>query len=358
MSTKKLLPLTILFFSYTIATAQITLTTNSFPAVGDMYISHHDSLGASLTPGNSGANQTWDFSGLNNHYNDTTTAVTVASTPNGTAFPTADFAANNSAGYAYFKNTANESQIIGISGSLLGSGVLNIQYNTPNIVAKSGVTYNSNYSFVNSFLLMASGADVNQPVDSVAAHSDTYTTKVVDGWGTVTSPIGAFPCLRIMQTDSVVQVIDVKLFGSWTPDFIEFTNVNKSYSYVDDVDINPIVQLNMDSTSATVNSASYRESWPFGINEPLKPTLFSMYPNPAAADNIRLLIGGLPDANYIVQIIDMKGNEINSTLHAVNKTLVTEVDFSNLQLCSGNYIVTVSTVDNKLLQSLKFVIAR
>ncbi len=359
MNSKKIIAISVLLSSCVFANAQISLTAASFPTVGSQFISHNDSLGASLTPGPSGANQVWDYTNLNNHYNDTTSAVTVASTPNGSSFPTADFAANNGSGYAYFKNTATESQIIGISGSQMGSSILNILYTSPTIVAKSGITYNSNYNFVSSFLMLASGTDVGQPVDSVRVHSNTYTTKVVDGWGTVTSPIGAFPCLRIMQRDSAVQVVDVKLpFVGWSLAFLELNNVNVSYSYVDDANINSIVQLNMDSTSSTVGSASYRESWPLGVKETVKPSLFTLYPNPSSTDNIHLLIGGLPAAKYLVQIFDMNGNEINSTLYAVNKTSVTDVNFSNLQLCSGNYIATVSTINNELLQSLKFEVVK
>lgn len=359
MNIKNTITLSILLFSVREANAQITLTTNSFPAVGEMLISHNDSLGASLTPGSAGVNQAWDFSGLNSHTKDTTTAVTVASTPNGTAFPTATFAAETGAGFAYFKNTATECQMIGVSGSIIGTTTFNINYTSPNIVAKDGITFNSNYNFVNSFLLMASGADVNQPVDSVRIHSDTYVSKTVDGWGTVTSPIGAFPCLRIMQRDSVIQVIDAKIpFVGWSLAVVEISNVNVSYSYVDDADINPIVQLNMDSTSSTVSSATYRQSWPLVVNETVKPSLFTLYPNPTTSDNIHLLIGGLPSAKYIVQIFDMNGNEINSTLYAVNKTSVTDANFSNLQLCSGNYIATVSTINNELLQSLKFEVVK
>ena len=135
MNNKRIVSLSIMLFSWVFASAQITLTVNSFPSAGDVFISHNDSLGNSLSPGSAGANQNWDFANLNNHYSDTTTAVSVASTPNGSSFPTADFAVNNSDGYAYFKNTATECHIIGASGSQMGSSILNILYTTPTIVA-------------------------------------------------------------------------------------------------------------------------------------------------------------------------------------------------------------------------------
>ncbi len=357
---KKITTLLFLIFSCVFAKAQLTLSTASFPYVGATYISHHDSLGAALTPGPAGANQTWNFSGLNNHYNDTTSVVSVSSTPNGASFPTANYAGKNAGSYVYFINTASECQMIGLSGSLMGSSVLNIHYNTPNIPAKNGITYNSNYNFVNSFIINASGADVGQTaVDSVRIHSDMYVSKTVDGWGTVTSPIGPFPCLRILERDSSIRVIDVKLpFVGWSLAFLNITNVNVNYSYVDDAGINPIVQLNMDSTSSTVNNAAYRQSWPAGIAETIKPSLFSVYPNPSESGNLHLLIGGLPAAKYVVQIFNMDGREINAAVFAVNTSSVTNANFSNLQLCSGNYIATISTIENKILQSLKFEVVK
>lgn len=356
---KKTLLLSFLLFSFVFANAQITLTSSSFPNLGDIYINHHDSLTASVSPGTSGANQTWNFATLNNHYNDTTSVVSVLSTPNGAAFPTANLAGKNNGGYVYMNKTSTECDFIGASGSQMGSAVLNILYTSPTIVAKSGITYNSNYSFVSSFLMLASGTDVGQPVDSVRVHSNTYTTKVVDGWGTVTSPIGAFPCLRIMQVDSVVQVIDVKLpFIGWSLAFLEFNNINVSYSYVDDANINSIVQLNMDSTSSTVGSASYRESWPLGVNETEKPSLFSLYPNPSSTDNIHLLIGGLPADKYVIQLFDLTGRQINTAVYSINQTAVTDVNLSSLHLNSGSYIVAVSTPENKILQRLKFEVVK
>ena len=121
---KKLTALSILIFSMVNANAQLTLTASSFPNVGDVYINHNDSLTATLSPGPSGANQSWNFAALNDHYKDTTSVVTVASTPNGAAFPTANLAGKQGAGngYVYMNKTATECDFIGISSLAAGFG--------------------------------------------------------------------------------------------------------------------------------------------------------------------------------------------------------------------------------------------
>ncbi len=339
----------------------MTLTSGSFPNAGDVFINHNDSLTSALTPGTSGSNQSWSFASLHDHYKDTTSVVTVASTPNGAAFPTANLAGKQGAGtgYVYMNKTATELDFIGISGSILGSNILNIHYLSPNIVAKSGITYNSNYNFLNSFLLEASGADVGQTAaDSVRVHSDSYIKKAVDGWGTVTSPFGAFPCLRIKETDSVVIVVDVKIpFIGWTLGFVNQTNVNVNYSFVDNVNISPIVQLNMDSTSSTVGSASYRDSWYAGVNESVTPSLFTIYPNPNTGNDIHLLVGGLPADNYEIQLFDLCGRQLNSSFYSVDKASVTDVNWSSLNLVDGSYFAVISK-GNQILQRLKFEVIK
>lgn len=355
---KKTILLSFLLLSFAFAKAQITLTAASFPSIGDIYISHHDSITTTVTPGSAGANQTWDFSALHNHYVDSTLVVDPATTPNGAQFPTATMAGLNNGGYVYMTESATECDFIGVAGNFQGmTGV--IHYITPSIIAKSGITYNSTYNYVNSWLLQMTGAQAGYPIaDSVRVHNITHANVVVDGWGTVTTPLNSFPCLRKKQVDSTTIVADAKVLGSWNNGVFTQNSIAVNYAFVDDANINEIVSLNMDSTSATVNNAAYRDSWAAGISETLKPSLFSIYPNPTSSDNIHLLIGGLPTAKYIVQIYDLQGNEINSTLYTVNKTSVTDANFSNLQLCSGKYIATVSTVNNELLQSLKFEVMK
>lgn len=355
---KKTLLLSFLLFSFVFANAQITLTSSSFPNLGDIYINHHDSLTSTVTPGSAGANQTWDFSALHNHYIDSTLVVDPATTPNGAQFPTATLAGINNGGYVYMTKSASECDFIGVAGNFQGmTGV--IHYITPSIVAKSGITYNSGYNFVNTWLLQMTGAQAGYPIaDSVRVHNITHSNVIVDGWGTVTTPLNSFPCLRKKQVDSTAIVVDAKVLGSWNNGVFSQNTISVNYAFVDDASINEIVSLNMDSISATVNNAAYRDSWAAGISETLKPSLFSVYPNPTSAGNIHLLIGGLPADKYAVQLFDLTGRQINSAVYSINQTAVTDINYSALQLCNGNYIAVVSTAENKILQSLKFEVVK
>lgn len=340
------------------AMSQITLTANSFPHIGDKFINHNDTLTASLSPGSGGTNQTWNFAALNNHYNDTSEFVDPDTTPDGAAFPTAQLGGIRDGNYAYFINTATECQIIGVSGSFMGSPVLDIHYTSPSIEAKSGITYNSNYSFISSFLLVVAGADVGYPAaDSVKIHNSVYVSKVADGWGTVTSPFGGFPCLRIKEKDSTVTFVDALVAGFWLPNVYSQTSVDVSYNYVDNSKMQPIVTLNMDSTSATVGSAAYRDSWAAGIKDDAKPSLFTVYPNPNSGNDFSILVGGLPNDNYVFQIFDMKGSLVYTSNIFVNKNSVTEINLIGNNFSAGNYSAVVSS-ENKKLSNIQFSVSK
>ena len=75
------------FFSMNMS-AQITVT--DVLNIGDVIYEATDMLSVGLNPGNSGANQTWDFSALQNNMLDTITVLNPNSTPYVALHPDAD----------------------------------------------------------------------------------------------------------------------------------------------------------------------------------------------------------------------------------------------------------------------------
>ena len=77
------------FFSMNMS-AQITVTDTDVLNIGDVIYEATDMLSVGLNPGNSGANQTWDFSALQNNMLDTITVLNPNSTPYVALHPDAD----------------------------------------------------------------------------------------------------------------------------------------------------------------------------------------------------------------------------------------------------------------------------
>ncbi len=335
--------------------AQITLTAASFPNVGDSYVNLNDSL-PSISLGSAGANQTWDLTMLNNQYSDTTNVVSVGSTPNGALFPTANLAARQGAGYVYLNKTASEVDIIGASADPGIGVVLNIPYISPQILAKDGITYNSTYNFTSQLMATVPGSLVGFPVDSFRLTQTTYTVKTADGWGTVSTPINAHPCLRLKQRDSTITVIDALFLGSWS-NFNTSTSIGVSYDYVDNTTIEPIATLTMDSTSNHVKSTAYRYEWPTGVASVNRATLFNVYPNPGNSQDAHLLVGGLKSNHYTLCIFSMDGRQLFANDYFIQQTAVTEVNLGALQLPGGNYVASILE-DGKPIQSMQFSMVR
>ena len=357
---KKIISSILLLSCFAFANAQITLTANSFPAIGQMFMDHIDTLPSSVTTGPAGANQTWDFSALNSQFVDTSELVDPATTSSGAAFPTADVAGLQGGNYVYVVNTATESDFIGVSGYFNGAGPFILHYNHPNIIAKTGVTYNSSYNFYYDWDLWATGAAFGQPLaDSIHIHNDTYVTKTVDGWGTVTTPLGSYACLRIKEVDSSHLVGDalVPLAGGWQYGVVDQNRISTTYSFMNDLSIEPIVELDMDSSQNNVAQTHYTSQWADGINNISKPALFTVYPNPNSGNEFHILVGGLKTGNYELNLFDVSGNLIATRTCSVNNATVTDEVFELKNLAAGNYVAVIASGAYSM-QSIKISIVK
>ncbi|HET6244710.1 MAG: hypothetical protein H0V01_02655 [Bacteroidetes bacterium] len=93
--------------------AQITINSADVAQIGTAYFQVNDESPI-LLPGSAGANQTWNFSGVNAHTFASYNLVDPAATPNTGAFATATVAAEDeNLNYIYLKNNSSELTIVG-----------------------------------------------------------------------------------------------------------------------------------------------------------------------------------------------------------------------------------------------------
>ena len=167
--------------------------------------------------------------------------------------------------------------------------------------------------------------------------SQQQRTNVVDGYGTLISPFGTFPVLRMVTnmvpTDSFY--IDTLHAGINLP-----LPTQREYKWFGIGFKEPLLQINTQVVLGfeTITSIAYRDSarvWPLGINEPSGSDLaFNVYPNPAS-NNFQVSYPNNAGAELVVA--DLSGKEI---LHKPFSGELETIDVS--QWAKGTYLVLVT----------------
>ncbi|MEO6303619.1 MAG: hypothetical protein ABIP51_10630, partial [Bacteroidia bacterium] len=159
------------------ALAQPTLTgANINPVIGEMFAIKNSN--SSVAPGSAGASQTWNMTGLLVASSGTTTFMSVASTPSGSAFPAANIAGFDGANYAYSNNTSASS----LNQGAVGNNVV-FSYGNPETILTFPTNFNN------------SGSDAWQCIFTTSSITFTRsgtTTVTADGYGTITTPANTY----------------------------------------------------------------------------------------------------------------------------------------------------------------------
>ena len=190
----------------TMAFAQISLTsTDALNWIGlSQTIEYDTTFSITVDVGSAGPNQSWNFSSIPTHLENTVSIISPAGTPFEDDFPTANFVEfyNMSAGdtvfqlYSYAEVssdlflTLGDGNIIHIPSFIDTSYADSSREETP-----LPLTYGSQWSTENG--------------DTTDYVSFKYVTvekseNTVDAWGTVTVPAGTFDCLRLRENYSYV----------------------------------------------------------------------------------------------------------------------------------------------------------
>jgi len=202
---KSTLPFTVFSMFLGSAIAQPTLQMNVLPNIGDV-VTFHEADTANYNEGNAGANQTWNFSGLQpmsgvpavEYY-----YLAPANTPYASSFPTANYAVKidaDTAIYGYAKKETNQYSFLGIKNQYIVQ-----QYPNPDIQLKTPLSFNGNFQddFTNY-----SDAGTGIIFYGKGSRKVTY-----DAYGTLTTPAGTFQnAMRIKSLST--QIDSASFFGN------------------------------------------------------------------------------------------------------------------------------------------------
>jgi len=207
----KLVPFVILFLISFISVSQITIVQSDMAVIGDTISRQVDTLTTS-TEGNSGANQTWDFSNAAAHVLNNTEIIAPSSTPYSADFPASNMAmTNDNIGFVYFDLTSPTMIIDGAAGDLLNNGVIiKAPFNPDLTLFQFPTTYGNNFTDTYGYDVITDGSSFSSLIDSIRLKHLGTVFDTVDGWGTTITPIGSYNTLRVKRVEYALDSIWTK----------------------------------------------------------------------------------------------------------------------------------------------------
>lgn len=303
-----------------VAQAQITITDTDMPSLNDTIRLSTTTDQWSVDATSTGAGYNWNFSFLYPESQKLDTCADVASLP--IAY---QFYFNNIILYAAWKaNFGMRGQEFDLAGMFTMTDVYNFY--------KKGTTKYQNVGF---------GANINgipasvrkNPIETVyslpMSFGDSFTnyseyvvtipslgeyrekktkSAEVDGWGTVTIPMGTFPVLRMKVMVNIIDSIYVDAIG------FAFENPRPTqieYHWLAQNKDVPVLQINADSTTGAITQIIYQDNHVSlaGITEALSVSGFDVYPNPVS--NLFTVKAAEPIVR--VELYDISGRRAYST---------------------------------------------
>jgi len=323
------------FISYSVtAVAQPTLTgANMNPIIGETFAVKYSS--SSVAPGSAGANQTWNLTGLTASSNVTATAMSVASTPSGAAFPSANIAFFDGTNYAYYNNTA----VSFLNQGAVGAGVV-FSYSNPETM----LPYPFNFNNTNTDTWGCTFTNA-----SMTFTRSGTTTVTADGYGTVTTLGGTFT--NAMRVHFVQSYMDVS--STFTLNYS-----NDQYIWYSPGTHYPVAAVyTLTSLSGTTPGGHYINGTPTGLNSfsPVSSNI-SLFPNPASGE-INVAFNAIASGKADLIIYDITGKQLQTINELAILPGENNLNVNTQDLPAGIYFMGIY-VDGAIQKNDRFVITR
>ncbi|RMG85654.1 MAG: T9SS C-terminal target domain-containing protein [Bacteroidetes bacterium] len=377
----KQLILSLLFFAgiCSTGTAQVTITADLFPTVGDTLRTAVDNLPENITITPPGGGQTWNYSSLNAPFEVVDVYRDAAEGSVFSEVSDADVLLETAqVGESYYKVTANAFELVAVNGG--GQIGLNlntlIRFNPPLIERHEILTFpQQDVSTSHIFVAMATD-DLPQEIldlldlpllpDSIRLNIETERSDFVDAWGTMTIPGGTYDVVRFKrtQTNNIMVEALVPIIG-WTdvtdlvaPFLDNFGNgTTVSYHFLSDQAKEPIavVTMNADETQAT--QVIFKSNDIFsGLEERAtsQPNVYA-YPNPAIFDT-RFEFANLPKGIYTLRIYNILGVPVWEQKYDIAGSRTVKVQLDTFS--KGTYLYSLISPKGKTLMTKRLMIVR
>lgn len=348
------------FFAVNCANAQITITSADMPVVNDTIRLSVTNNIQGQNPALTGANYVWDYSMLTPNSQKIDTFFSVTSTP--VAY---QFYFNNSVLYAshkasfakrgqdfvmppivpiplsitevfnFSKNSTSKFENVGF-----GSKISGIPSSTRNLPIDIEYEFPLNYSDSNF-----SSSKFLVTIPTLAAYGQSMDrSSVVDGWGSLTTPLGTFNVLRVKSVLNKVDTFYLDTLGFGTnfsrPTEIEYKWLANGMS---------VPLLKVVTTAGVVSSIQYRDIYRIvGVEEYKNIEDVMVYPNPTNG-MVNIMFSAIKSSklNYTVKDVSGKAvltNTVNTQIG--NNNFI--IDLAKQNIGRGVYFVELK-VDNEVI---------
>ncbi len=316
------------------AIAQPTLTgANTNPVIGEMFVIKNSNV--AVAPGAAGANQTWNVTGLAASSTATTTFMSVASTPSGSAFPAANIAGYDGTNYAYSNNSTASS----LNQGAVGSGVV-FSYSNPETILTFPVNFNNTGNDTWSCVFTTS---------SITFTRSGTTTVTADGYGTITTPANTY--------NNAMRIHFVQSYSDVSSTFTLTYNNDEYIWYVPGTHYAVATTFSLTSSSGNFLGGSYLSSVIAGLNSysPLAGSL-ELFPNPASSE-LNLSFSALESGKAELKISNVAGKQLQNISDVNINTGDNNLKINTNDLAPGIYFMGIY-MEGILQKNERFVITR
>lgn len=363
------------FWSITL-TAQITVTSETFPQAGDTLFVKTDNLPSNIILGTEGPAQDWNFTSLEAPF---VRQTLIRSANEGlffNDFSGADVLADITVGEGYFDVKEDQYALLGYAGQdplELGLEVI-ANFTRPYIQQRSPMNYEDENSFSTSILLPFAGDDLPEAIlnqipitpDSIRINFAIERTDKVDAWGTMTIPGGIYDVLREKRVEMRNVKVEAKIsFLNWQ-DITSFLpqndllgeRISTTYYFFSNEAVEPIAIVHTAMDGETVTSVDFKseELVPTTIQTTKsgRPAIY-VSPNPAIAST-RFECANLKPGTYQLKIYNILGIEVWSKEYRINGDFADKVDLIGFK--KGTYLYSLLDSRGKALSTKRLMIVR
>ncbi len=182
-----------------------------------------------------------------------------------------------------------------------------------------------------------------------------YRITQADGWGTIITPYGTAPCLRVVTTQYSIDTITIAALPA-PFNKLGFPNYMRSYQWLTLGEKIPYLEVsgNVVGGNFTPTQARYRDILRHfvGIKEEQNELTFSVFPNPSCSELTILL--SQHELPVMSEITDLQGKIIKTQQLEGNRSIINTHLLNVSNIAAGMYFLNLTTNTGK--QSIKISI--
>ena len=354
----KIITIALAFFSMNMS-AQITVTDNDLISIGDIVVQAIDTMpDSSISIGNSGDNQSWDFSSLQESEIDIIDVISPAGTMYESIHPSANLCIETDDEILYLDKSPIGIVMVGYEDLTVNTLLIPLPL-TYNLFRQDGPNTILDDVFYNFGLIdpliapVISFNPLHDQIDSIKVKAVVTSDFHVDAWGDVTIPIGTFAALRlkveeVTTTEFYAYCSTGGLQGGWfeVPSSLYpvETEIAKRYQWWsnDPMFKFMLAELEVDSLD-NVNEATFLITPPSSSIFNFSDTEFNVYPIPA--NNI-LTVDSKNNDLISLELVDLTGKVI------LKNEFIQTTNLNVSRIAKGIYYLNFKTAEGNLTKKI------